>query len=409
VVAVHKRWIRRGALEERGQTLVMVGIMLFVLLGIGAMALDVGEVLWSRGTQQNAADAAALAGVRALPDNPALAEAAAIDYAGQNGFQTGVNGVTVTATVSSIAAVNGAANNALTVTITRVVPAGLRAAVGAGDITVPAQAVAVVAAALPLCDVWPWAIEKNTLLYGEDGTIYNSGADGLPYGKKVILKVPPQNQVTSGNFLAVRPLGKNEGGTSKYVSNIKNGACIPSVETIWTEPGNFGANTGKAVLTEADSAIKQSEPCYNATTKSPDSVYWEVSATKSFTSPLTGDVTTLPFALGGPAGNSPCGNDNGNTGPPSAADPFPAIVLPSTTRVGIIAVLEEGTYSKASGNSGSFEAKIDGFAAFYLIGLETVGPHDYVVGAFLERAVAKAGTPLFGRDLTGLVSYFLWQ
>ena len=408
------RLLRQVDRDQRGQTLVLVAVLFVVLLAVSAMALDVGGTLWSRRAQQNAADAAALAGVRELPDNPAVAQQVAQNYVADNGFKNGVDGVTVTTRVLTIFN----ENDALEVVIHRVVPPGLRAAVGGGAIDVPARAVAIVVPVIPECDVWPWGIEENTILYGDDGTIYRSGEEGLPYGKKVVLKVPPQYQVQPGNFLALRP-GDSK-GTNDYRDNIKFGACIDNLETIDTEPGNMGENTAKAVVKDVDSAIRQCDPCYNQSTKQPDSVFWQVNEEMPATpvDPETGQpflldpndpssgwyTTTHAYALG-----CPCGNDCGNTGPPSQEDPDPAVVVPSTSRVGIIPILEEGTWDRASGNHGSFTARIVSFAAFYLIGIESDGSQDFVVGAFLDRYVIKGGTPAYGKPLEGPVGYFLWQ
>src|SRR5690606_4536767 len=52
--------------DERGQTLVQVALMLVVLLGFAALAIDGGMVYAERRHMQNAADAGALAGAREL-------------------------------------------------------------------------------------------------------------------------------------------------------------------------------------------------------------------------------------------------------------------------------------------------------------------------------------------------------
>jgi hypothetical protein len=64
----HRRWD-----DERGQVAIVVSLMLVVLLGFAALVVDVG-LNWATRTQaQAAADAAALAGVIALPSDPAAA------------------------------------------------------------------------------------------------------------------------------------------------------------------------------------------------------------------------------------------------------------------------------------------------------------------------------------------------
>jgi len=80
-----------------------------VFIGFAALVFDVGQVLVDRRTEQDAADAAALAGARYLvqgtcqqnstPANCPTAVAAAIDVARRNGYVAGQNGVTVTVKV----------------------------------------------------------------------------------------------------------------------------------------------------------------------------------------------------------------------------------------------------------------------------------------------------------------------
>jgi hypothetical protein len=73
---------------DDGQTLVYVAISMVVLLGIVALALNVGYLYSERRRMQNAADAGALAGARELCQNVpvATAQAVARDYAvNQNG------------------------------------------------------------------------------------------------------------------------------------------------------------------------------------------------------------------------------------------------------------------------------------------------------------------------------------
>jgi len=54
--------------NESGQTIVLVALMIFVLLGFGALAVDVGAMTVQRSKLQNAADSAALAGAMALDE-----------------------------------------------------------------------------------------------------------------------------------------------------------------------------------------------------------------------------------------------------------------------------------------------------------------------------------------------------
>lgn len=67
--------------EERGASLILIAGSLMMLLGIAALAVDIGFARSERLDLQNAADAGALAGSFELPDEPSTARAAAAEYA----------------------------------------------------------------------------------------------------------------------------------------------------------------------------------------------------------------------------------------------------------------------------------------------------------------------------------------
>jgi len=77
--------------DERGVTLVLMALMLFLAMGMSAMAIDYGMIKAAKGEAQRAMDAAALAGASAFldPDDPlvdkaAVAEGRAREYAGKH-------------------------------------------------------------------------------------------------------------------------------------------------------------------------------------------------------------------------------------------------------------------------------------------------------------------------------------
>jgi hypothetical protein len=72
--------------REQGQVLVLFAGGALVLFIVAALAFDTGMILVQRRDEQNAADAAALAGARYVITSQARAIAAARDIARQNGF-----------------------------------------------------------------------------------------------------------------------------------------------------------------------------------------------------------------------------------------------------------------------------------------------------------------------------------
>src|SRR3954452_16703535 len=76
--------------RQRGQVMVMVALLLPVMMALAAFALDIGTLYAQRRALQNAADAAALAGARALQlqqlgSTGADPSATALQFAALNG------------------------------------------------------------------------------------------------------------------------------------------------------------------------------------------------------------------------------------------------------------------------------------------------------------------------------------
>lgn len=65
------RWMTSDADKERGATGVLVAVMMLVLVGAGAMAVDVGQIYAERAQLQNAADAGAMAAAQQCHRTPA--------------------------------------------------------------------------------------------------------------------------------------------------------------------------------------------------------------------------------------------------------------------------------------------------------------------------------------------------
>ncbi len=92
---------RRRRRRDGGYVLIITALMLLPLLAFTGFAVDLGVWAGTASQVQAAADASALAGVVYLPDLSAKAISVAKDTARKNGYQDGVNGVTVTVTPNS--------------------------------------------------------------------------------------------------------------------------------------------------------------------------------------------------------------------------------------------------------------------------------------------------------------------
>ena len=83
--------LRRLKRRPPGQTFLLVSIALVVVLGMAALAVDVGDLWTTRRLMQSAADAGAVAGADeiALGGSSTAITAAAKDAASHNGFADG--------------------------------------------------------------------------------------------------------------------------------------------------------------------------------------------------------------------------------------------------------------------------------------------------------------------------------
>lgn len=72
--------------DDSGAVYVLAALSFFVLLAMAAFAVDLGWVFLNKSRAQRAADAAALAGVTALPAEPTVAINTALDFARLNGY-----------------------------------------------------------------------------------------------------------------------------------------------------------------------------------------------------------------------------------------------------------------------------------------------------------------------------------
>ncbi len=81
--------------RDAGYAIALVSLLLLPLLAFTGLAVDLGGWYARAAAIQRATDAAALAGVSALPRGVDAAEAAALNVARQNGFQSGVDDVSI--------------------------------------------------------------------------------------------------------------------------------------------------------------------------------------------------------------------------------------------------------------------------------------------------------------------------
>ncbi len=306
--------------RDRGQVLVLVALAIFALLGIAALAVDVGYMYSTRHELQRSADAGALAGASAFTtgdwsdtsmasDHPrGIADARARDFASRD--------VVVESRLDPAAEVAVAfpAADRIEVVTSRTVPLFFARIFGMDSRLITARAVAQAAVAGPPNDVncikpfaipYPWADDPA---YGTDRqgnadglyegqpapgeTVYTdcSGGVGLCPGTRITLKVgspstdntSPSGQQSSGQFFLIQ--GNVGGETFQGAADLRtfiSDGCFPIDLTLPVDmmTGNMMGPTvqGIAALIAKDPASQWVDA--DGAPSSPDHPYDPVNGT----------------------------------------------------------------------------------------------------------------------------------
>jgi hypothetical protein len=126
---------------SRGQVLVLASFSIAMLLGMVGLSTDVGMLWRVRREAQTAADAAAVAGSRALGQG-LNATAAATQMTGLNGFTNGANGVTVAVNNPPLGGAYAGNSNYVETVVTQAANTYFLRALGYTTVNVSARAVA---------------------------------------------------------------------------------------------------------------------------------------------------------------------------------------------------------------------------------------------------------------------------
>ena len=151
--------------QDRGSVVVIVALSLTVLLGFCAIVTDVGLLYAKKVHLQNSVDAAALAGVQELPNNPDDAKDIAIDYATQNG-------------VSSVDVTFEANNAKIIVQTTQQVPTFFARIWGINEEQISVTAKAMMVPPTGLSGAVPLSIQEQEFVYGQKYVLKSGGGSG---------------------------------------------------------------------------------------------------------------------------------------------------------------------------------------------------------------------------------------
>jgi Flp pilus assembly protein TadG len=139
--------------NERGQVFVFTALAMVCLVGMTALVLDVGAWFRTKRQLQATADAAALAGAQALPDNPGTAQNYALTYAGKNGGGVAAANISITST-------NGA-NDTIFVNAKKSEPGIFGRVLGVDVVDIGAKAKAIVGVPAQALYVAPMVVSCN--------------------------------------------------------------------------------------------------------------------------------------------------------------------------------------------------------------------------------------------------------
>jgi hypothetical protein len=182
--------------------LVLVGLLMTVLMGFTAMAVDVGSMASDKSGLQNAADAMALAAAADLP-NASAATSAAHTWATKNG----VDPNEIESIQIQQQSLPNVPNPRVTVTLKRQHDFIFARALGINSTDIGASASAIRTSFGGDGGLMPWTVLKAL-------------KDAAVIGQTLTLKYD-SNDATSGNFGAIRIDGS---GSSVYLETLKHGA-----------------------------------------------------------------------------------------------------------------------------------------------------------------------------------------
>jgi hypothetical protein len=225
--------------RQRGQTLPVVVLFMFALLGFCALAIDAGQWYLTKRQLQSEADAVALAGASQIPAGWSAAQTAA-----NSNFNTN-KGAGDTVTLSNTTSSGGTANDSMTVQITRPAKTYFAKLFGFTSKTITAKAIATVQSVNTVSDgdaLKPWGVMKGAFTYGQQVSLFG----GLE---------------ATGNFGAIDlpvnpPSCGHSNGASGYRSNVMGAAnggnvmCPLSVgDQTPTEPGQMAGPNAQGLDT----------------------------------------------------------------------------------------------------------------------------------------------------------------
>ncbi|KJS48121.1 Tad domain-containing protein [Desulfosporosinus sp. BICA1-9] len=226
--------------QERGSVVVLVALTLTALLGFCAIVTDIGLLYAHKAKLQNSVDAATLAGVQELPNDPSLAEQRARDYATQNG--------------APAVTVSFEANNAkIIVQASKQVPTYFARIWGITEKSISVSSKAMMVPPLGLFGAVPLSVQEQGFIYGQKYVLKSGGGSGttdwyLDEDKNNSVKKHGDESGASGWYGALELTGT---GANNYESDLANGyqGTLRVGQILDVKHGNMSGPTADAINT----------------------------------------------------------------------------------------------------------------------------------------------------------------
>ncbi|KGK89818.1 hypothetical protein DP73_09300 [Desulfosporosinus sp. HMP52] len=226
--------------QERGSVVVIVTLLLTVLLGFCAFVADLGLLYAQKSSLQNSVDAAALAGVQELPDNPSEAESIATEYASKNG-------------VENVDIALEANNKKIIVQATETVPTFFARIWGINEEQISASAKAMMVPPKTLSGAIPLSIQEQEFVYGQKYVLKSGGGSGttewyLDEDKRNSVMKSGEESGTSGWYGVLELSGT---GANTYESDLINGyqGDLAVGQILSVKHGNMSGPTADGINT----------------------------------------------------------------------------------------------------------------------------------------------------------------
>jgi len=230
--------IKKYVLNERGQVVIIVALLLVCLFGMTTLVVDVGSIYEKRRYTQTVADAAALAGAQDLPNEdhgPAIQTA--IDYADLNGVSISEDNIQISETYVP--------DDTITVTPTDInAPLFFARVLGVNSVTVNATATATANNPLSMSGLMPWTIPVAP--YGGVDNIISGIIYALKLGAGPLEEPEEEIPIPPGQIWGqFQGMAFDGPGSDEYRDNIING-CEQEVvigQYYPTQTGNVAGPT----------------------------------------------------------------------------------------------------------------------------------------------------------------------